>query len=323
MVSQNEYAALSAFVYNDQRGGGPAAEQNKLDVPQGWQELERLGFAVGDSLNAINPFSFTGGAYLNQATGEIVVAYKGTDFLVEFSGRAWNTVADLLADVGLATSRALILGMGQQLNAMAYYLAVKDWAVDNGYEPGNITFTGHSLGGGLAANMAVWFDRPAMTFASAPFEVNTLNPIAIGAAFVAITSQFAGTALAGLFDGTGFEGSVAVVDSANDLRRLLSDEIIAGNLYENEIDQTEFDRRELAVTNVYNEGEFLWYGRELIPTVVGADIGIDLGDDLDNWGQIPIIWRSALRTRCHCASNPAQTGAGKRSPATRRAGIGH
>ncbi|KRC08578.1 hypothetical protein ASE11_22700 [Hydrogenophaga sp. Root209] len=237
-----------------------------------------MGFTVGEALNAINPFSFTGGAYLNQATGEIVVAYKGTDFLVEFEGRAWNTVADLLTDVGLASTKALVLGLGQQLNAMAYYLAVKDWAVDNGHDPAKISFTGHSLGGGLAANMAVWFDRPATTFASAPFEINTLNPIAIGAAFVAITSQFAGTALAGLFDGTGFEGSVAVVDSANDLGRLLFNEIVAENLYENEIDQTEFDRRELAVTNLYNEGEFLWYGRELISTVIGTDINIDLGD---------------------------------------------
>ncbi len=128
MTTTIEYAALAAFVYNDQRGGGSENPTNKLILPDNWQDMSKLGFAVGDSLNAINPFSFTGGAYLNQATGEIVVAYKGTDFLVEFSGRAWNTVADLLADAGLATSRALVLGLGQQLNAMAYYLAVKEWA---------------------------------------------------------------------------------------------------------------------------------------------------------------------------------------------------
>ncbi|KRC08580.1 hypothetical protein ASE11_22710 [Hydrogenophaga sp. Root209] len=125
-------------------------------MPLGWVNTTQLGFAVGDTLNAINPFSFTGGIYLNQATAEIVVAYKGTDFLVEFEGRVWNTMADLLTDVGLASTRALVLGLGQQLNAMAYYLAVKDWAVDNGHDPAKITFTGHSLGDGLAANDVNW-----------------------------------------------------------------------------------------------------------------------------------------------------------------------
>lgn len=106
MADTNEYAALAAHVYNNQRGGGGGrATENILDLPSGWVNATQVGFAIGDSLNAINPFSFTGGAYLNQATGEIVVAYKGTDFLVEFSGRAWDTVADLLTDAGLATSK--------------------------------------------------------------------------------------------------------------------------------------------------------------------------------------------------------------------------
>ena len=148
MTTLNEYAAFAALVYNDQRGVGIGSPINRLPVPSGWQALTDLGFSVGDNLNAINPFSFTGGAYLNQATGEIVVAYKGTDFLVEFAGRAWNTVADLAADIGLAFSKRLVLGIGQQLNASAYYLAVKDWAVANGQDPAKISFTGHSLGGG-------------------------------------------------------------------------------------------------------------------------------------------------------------------------------
>ena len=117
MTTTVDFAALAAYVYNDQRGGVGDSDVNTLQLPAQWRELADLGFAVGDSLNAINPFSFTGGAYLNQSTGEIVVAYKGTDFLVEFAGRAWNTVADLLADVGLATTKALILGLGQQLSA--------------------------------------------------------------------------------------------------------------------------------------------------------------------------------------------------------------
>ncbi|WP_439588563.1 calcium-binding protein, partial [Hydrogenophaga sp.] len=216
------------------------------------------GFAAGDNINTLNPFSFTGGAYLNQSTGEIVIAYKGTDFLLEFSGRAWNTVADLAADLGLAFAARLVLGIGHQLNASAYYLAVKDWAVENGHDPSKISFTGHSLGGGLAANMAVWYDRPATTFAAAPFEANTINPIAIGAAILATTVQAAGS------------GSIAVLEEINKLSELLVEKLLV---------QGELDRREAAVTNFYNEGEFLQYGRLFLPTVVGEDIGIDLRDD--------------------------------------------
>jgi dienelactone hydrolase len=134
-----------------------------------------------------------------------VVAYKGTDFLLEFSGRAWNTVGDMMTNAGLASDKAAALGLGQQLNAMAYYLAVKDWAVDNGHDPAKISFTGHSLGGGLAANMA--------------------------AAIVAITAQ------------ATFSGSAAVLDEINRVRQLLVGELLW---------QEEFDRREAAVTNIYN-----------------------------------------------------------------------
>lgn len=258
MAAMADYAALAAYVYNDQRGGAGDSDVNTLQLPAQWRELADLGFALGDSLNAINPFSFTGGAYLNQSTGEIVVAYKGTDFLVEFSDRAWNTVADLLADVGLASDKGAALGLGQQLNAMAYYLAVKDWAVDNGYDPTKISFTGHSLGGGLAANMAVWFDRPATTFAAAPFENTTNSTVNMAAAIVAITAQ------------ATFSGSIAVLEEINRVRELLVGELLW---------QEEFDRRETAVTNVYNEGEFLQYARVFTPTVVGSDMPIDLGDD--------------------------------------------
>jgi hypothetical protein len=148
MATQNEYAALAAIVYNDQRGGGGDAVTNTLRPLAGWQDLSRLGFAAGDNLNR-NPFSFTGGAYLNQSTGEIVIAYKGTDFLVEFSGRAWNTLADLVTDAGLALAKKSVgLYNLQQIAASSYYLAVRDWALQNGHDPNKISFTGHSLGGG-------------------------------------------------------------------------------------------------------------------------------------------------------------------------------
>lgn len=211
MPTLNEYAAIAAYIYNDQRGGGGGqATTNTLPVPQGWVDLVTLGFAAGDNINSWNPFSFTGGAYLNQSTGEIVVAYKGTDFLTGFEGRSWNTVADLVTDVSLAITRK---GLGtynlQQLAASSYFLAVKDWAAQNGYDGNNISFTGHSLGGGLASNMAVWFDRPATTFAEGPFELSACNRIDMAIAIATLTAQAA------------VSGSAAVLEVVNPLRELM------------------------------------------------------------------------------------------------------
>jgi dienelactone hydrolase len=159
MATKEEYAALAAVIYNDQRGGGNDSILNTLRLPPGWQDLSRLGFTPGDNLNS-NPVSFTAGAYLNSATGEIVVSYKGTDFLIEFNGRGWATTADLIADVALALSRkAFGIQNVQQMLASSYFLAVVDWASQNNIDPSKISFTGHSLGGGLASNMAAWFGK--------------------------------------------------------------------------------------------------------------------------------------------------------------------
>ena len=56
MATTNEYAAFSAHVYNNQRGGGGSDDNasNKLPVPPGWKNLSDLGFAPGDNLNEWN-----------------------------------------------------------------------------------------------------------------------------------------------------------------------------------------------------------------------------------------------------------------------------
>ena len=79
-VSIEEYAAFSAAVYNDQRGGGtsilPSERQNILSIPEGWVQLSPIsGFPAQASYDR-NLMSFTAGAYVNSSTGEIVIAYK-------------------------------------------------------------------------------------------------------------------------------------------------------------------------------------------------------------------------------------------------------
>ncbi|MDP2109765.1 MAG: DUF2974 domain-containing protein, partial [Thiobacillus sp.] len=87
--------------------------------------------------------SFTNGS-------EIVISYAGTG----------PGLTDWDANSGLA----LGFGSEQLRQAALYYLEVKET------NPGaTISFTGHSLGGGLAALMGVMFDERAVTFDQAPF----------------------------------------------------------------------------------------------------------------------------------------------------------
>ena len=80
-------------------------------------------------------------------------------------------MGDIAADIGLATG----VGSAQLLQAAEYYLQVQA-----ANPTANITFTGHSLGGGLAALMGVFFGKRAVTFDQAPFansaELNVLTP---------------------------------------------------------------------------------------------------------------------------------------------------
>ena len=60
------------------------------------------------------------------------------------------------------------LSASQERQAAEVYARVLNTA---GVDPNKITFTGHSLGGGLAATMAVWFNRPAVVFDPTPSEL--------------------------------------------------------------------------------------------------------------------------------------------------------
>jgi hypothetical protein len=157
MATLLEFAALSAYIYNDQRGGGGASEElrpNLIGIPPGWIELgPQNGFSEQVAYNG-NFFSFTAGAFLNQVTGEIVISYKGTDFLLELAGRAWNTAGDMVTDLAAGIGGKLTIP--QFVQSATYFQDVKAWAVANGHDPNRISFTGHSLGGGIASVMSAW-----------------------------------------------------------------------------------------------------------------------------------------------------------------------
>ena len=144
MTTTTEYALMAGHVYRTTRD-----EINWLPAPQGWTPY----FPVPDPTTATG-FPVTSGfeAIAFQRGSEIVVSYAGT-YDKDLGG-------DQLANAGLATG----VGSAQLLQAVEYYLQVK------AANPGaTITLTGHSLGGGLAALVGVFFGVPAQTFDQAPF----------------------------------------------------------------------------------------------------------------------------------------------------------
>lgn len=140
MPTPFEYKQFATGVYaaSDLNFIGPPAGWTRID----WQPDKWTGFSAG--------------VYKNDTTNEIVISYTGTN----------DGVADPLnwtAGMGIPAP--------QIYDAMAYYFAFR-----SAFPTADITFTGHSLGGGLASLMAVLFDKQATVFDEAPFQPAAMNP---------------------------------------------------------------------------------------------------------------------------------------------------
>ncbi len=140
MTSQDkiDLALMAGRAYQSTRN----EDANWFPVPDGWTELRHI--EGSDGFEAV---SF-------QRGDEIVISYAGT-YSKDYEG-------DFLADAGLA----LGLGSAQLNQAADYYLQIK---AANPNPNTKITLTGHSLGGGLAALIGVFFGVEAVTFDQAPF----------------------------------------------------------------------------------------------------------------------------------------------------------
>jgi YD repeat-containing protein len=133
---------------------------NQIPIPFGWTQLDMPANMENNPTSGFEAYAYRG------PNGEVVISYAGTNF------------ADVHGD--LAADAMLGLGFSQQqlIDAAAFYEKVKE------RYGATVTFTGHSLGGGLAAAMGVFFDQKAVTFDPAPFRllVTKSNAEAIAAA---------------------------------------------------------------------------------------------------------------------------------------------
>ncbi|HYP67295.1 MAG TPA: hypothetical protein VEP67_03470, partial [Thiobacillaceae bacterium] len=141
MIESTIYALLAGRAYFETR-----SDINRFPVPQGWVEFNHR--ALDSGFEAI---TFTNGT-------EIVISLSGTDF-TDFTGD-W-TEANLPLAFGFSSD--------QLREAALYYVQVKEANRTEANPNPTISFTGHSLGGGLAALMGVFFDEKAVTFDQAPF----------------------------------------------------------------------------------------------------------------------------------------------------------
>lgn len=165
MADTVDYAMMAGRVYLSTR-----TTINYLPDLQskGWNEFAHVAGLTNPAFPATSGFEATSFIKVN----EIVISYAGT-YPADLTG-------DWEANLGLGTG----VGSVQLLQAAKYYMQVK---ANN--PTAHITFTGHSLGGGLASLMAVFFNETAVTFDQAPFR-NSANAAVAQQIQQALTSMF-------------------------------------------------------------------------------------------------------------------------------------
>lgn len=139
MIRVDEYAQLSSHTY-DRR-----FDDNKMTMPEGFKRITWQD----DDLKT----GFSAGSYVRG--NEIVIAFTGTN--------ESHTKDFINANIPAATG----VWSWQVKHAIDFTMNIINSPI---FEGKNLTFTGHSLGGGLASLMGIFFDKETFVFDSAPFK---------------------------------------------------------------------------------------------------------------------------------------------------------
>src|SRR3989338_7981891 len=235
MTTAIEYALMAGGAYISNR-----APLNQFPVPQGWKATRHDNPPDGSGFEAV---SFVNGDTIATST-EIVISFAGTNG----DGGSILTNPDKQADAALAAG----LWSEQLGQAAAYYLEIK--AIN---PEATISFTGHSLGGGLASLMSVLFGEAAFTFDQAPFQAALAQAQNL--------KNYLLTREAGVIDAATLDNLLAPLDryiTAADPNNL--DPIVADTLA----------ARQTQVTNINVQGELLSTFPWNIPNRIGTPVNM-------------------------------------------------
>ena len=220
MISKELAALMALRVY-----------EQGINIPDNFPEFPYQDWVKIDiSLPVTDGFAY--GVFKNG--NEIVISYRGTDGAAGMMG--WDGASNVGLAFGSATSQAI--------QAAKVYAKVLELYPANP-QGSNISFTGHSLGGGLAGIMSVWFNRPAIVFDPAPFQSTALSYQAVVDVMGALGVQTP-QALSAYF-AIGYPTPSVSVPQVFNARQIY--------FYANVVN--EFFSRELAVGRHFAEGEFL------------------------------------------------------------------
>jgi len=148
---------LSAAAYADFYN--PLNAVAEPNLPPGWQVDSNT--SSPDTSTGWSDFlgsGFSATTFVNNSTKNVVIAFEGTDFGPDKGILGSDGISDIVIGLGLGSS--------QLVRAAQVYENVLNTYKAQGY---TISFTGHSLGAGLASVMSVWFDVPSTVIDVAPF----------------------------------------------------------------------------------------------------------------------------------------------------------
>lgn len=180
MVTRIEYALMSANVYGnypDTVNVNPVRSgNNTLPEPTGWTQVGTPKYKQNTP-----DTGFMASVYTN--SNEVVISYCGTTD--ENSNDWW--MGNFPAGTAMPDSNNFAgpVVATQVVQAAKLYLDVLE---DPQFAGKSISFTGHSLGGGLASLMAVYFDKPATVFDEAFFSKSADSAAVVYSLCTALTT---------------------------------------------------------------------------------------------------------------------------------------
>jgi hypothetical protein len=138
------YALISKDVYSNEKGlAAPAANVRRI---ADWETVMRANGVSASEISRYKQAGFDAGIYKNDKTGEIIVAYRGTESWGNSIGTKIESAQDWRANI-----TARLGGVEPQYKAASDLARMVRDQWSKSTPDKTITLTGHSLGGGLAS----------------------------------------------------------------------------------------------------------------------------------------------------------------------------